>query len=762
MQTASGAFATAMLSPDQLVTQRVLLTLPAFQVDGVTAIPSSYGDVSDCVVSIKGDVAVTTTSPGDTLQIDGYSSMAIELVLSGSLKQASGVPGTEAMTVYKLFNSNDATSPLFRLDKTGIVVTLQEGRYVGAAAVEYITVGTLTVDTIATSGGTVTLTLLDGRNTVRGPANLPPVITAPPQNSELTSSFAVDYLFRHASPGKYLSRPAQHPNCVLSVGFESSIWPEVGTLKPLFVQGPAFAAGPYGTGLGSNGLLTVFTPSAPLLTTDKNCCHLLAGGDFEVNVNDDPATYQIIFQRSGTTLFLYTQSPSGQTVASWSITAGNRELEYSISWPASSTSVTGTVWIDGVPNTVSFTAKDARPVGRSFTIVAAAGSNTGALRGLQITNEASYATYYPFTPTLILDMSLNPLTALPDTNGRDIWPVLQDIAAAESAVINIDELNVAHFVNRNTIAAKTSGLNLSSRVNLTALDWLEQRSTVATHVQVPVAPLVIQSLGTVWQATGLINVQPGVPLVLLVQPSNGVLNVPAADSGFYPGGTFGGSPTVGATYWQGCRTLDGLGAPVTTGITIAVVQLSAKRLQVTITNSTSLPVSLVTPTGGYANTVGQPALWIGGQPVVNNGGSVVADSQWPPASVGGASSGTKGDILLTLAANDWLQDLGTGQLLADHLLSDFHVPLPVIRNTSMVSDPRLQLLDRITLLDPDISLASLDALVVGQHLQLGGGPYWTRSLDLRAYWPPGAWVLGVAGMSELGDGASVVGTAYAY
>ena len=60
----------------------------------------------------------------------------------------------------------------------------------------------------------------------------------------------------------------------------------------------------------------------------------------------------------------------------------------------------------------------------------------------------------------------------------------------------------------------------------------------------------------------------------------------------------------------------------------------------------------------------------------------------------------------------------------------------------------LQNLDRVTLVDTDISGISADALVIGINMSLANGTY-SQSLDVRFWARPGAWILGVRGFSEL-------------
>lgn len=763
MQTAGGGFAAAITSHDQLVDYKMSIGFPV-------SVPSYYQDVTKCVVSVDLNESVTTQLPDGTTLISGYPSASMRVVLAGMLNQAPGVAMVEADTIHRLMNPNDSASAMWRLTCGGLPITWQAGLWDGASSADLVTKYTGTLDKITCSNGVVTLTCRDQRSTITNPAALPPVVTQPPYNAALTSEFAIDSLARHASPSQYYSWPAPHTNSVLAIGFRSSIWPEVGSLYPGFAQGPVFMAGAYGTCLAPTSLLTAYSLAAPVLTTDKLCGHFITSADgLALNINDDPSTYQIAIQRAAGTIFLESNSPSGQSFASFAV-SGTVEVEFSVAWAASSTSVTGTMWLNGVSHAISFTAKDARPVGRSFTICAV----TGPIEGLQITTESSYASRYPFAPTLLIDAggSLNSLTALPDVNGKDSWSVLQDIASAEAAVIGFDELGRLRFVNRNTIRTMASVRSITSTDSLVALDTDAQMALCATHVQIPVNALTVQAPGNAWISPDVTAVPANSIVQRFVNTDTIVLNVATADSGFWIDGG-----TIGLTYFRACTTADGTGATVKTGIRIWVEQLSAKRLRIAIVNSNGFAVYLCNPVEyggvGSGNATGQGFIVIGGQKVTsvndaqNNGitapGSVVVDEQWPilitnpplatgeVTTSGGATTNTQfGDILLPLPANDWVQNSASADTMALFLIRDLHYPKPQYRNVTIIPDPRLQLLDRVTLVDPDVSQVNDDALIVGITTALRAGTY-QQNIDARAVHRPGDWVLGLVGRSELGS-----------
>lgn len=748
MQTASGAFGAVVTSQDQIGDYKVTISgLPA----GVQA---SFGDLTKSVVSISNDESVTSTLPAGTPLISGYPSAQLTLTLQGLLNQNPGVALVEAQNVYNFFNINDPTSPMYRQPLVSLSVTVKTGVWDGSAAAELLPAFTGTVDEVVLSNGVVTLTCLDQSWTVRGASTLPPVITQTPYNAGLTSQFAIDYLLRHSSPGRYYSWPALPTTCVYAAGMRASIWPEVGSLVSSFIQEPSFTVGVYGTCLANAAAgLVVGELATPVTPAQIINGHMISATDgSSINVNDDAATYQLNFFRSGGTIFIYTVTPTGQaTGSSVSVTSGAHEFEYSATWAASSTTVAGTLWVDGTAHSFSFAAKDARPSNLNFTRTAFGGPIEGV-----IISTGSYATIAPFTPTLMLDTSLNPLAALPDVTGQTVWETLQDIANAEAGVIGFDESGVCHFRNRNTIVEAASVRTLTSSAALIAADTYIQRSLVATHVTIPVNQVTITAPGTIWQATSTIVCPPGTT-VFYANTQNPVVAVVATDSGYLPG-----SPNWANTYWRGCRTADGTGVAVTTGISVAVVQQSGSTLQVTITNSNGFYVYLVDPFGTPSQ--GQPVLFLAGQAVTSTpagaesapttaSGTISADAQWPPliGTTGGASTNTLfGEILLSLPANNWLQNLAAGNALAAAILASLHLPIPLYRNVTFPIDQRLQMVDRVSILDSDVSMITNDALIIGKQTQMSHGE-WTQTCDMQGLYRPGHWVLGLAGSSELGS-----------
>lgn len=766
MQTASGAFAALVTSQDQLIDHKLTVGFPV-------SVPSSYSDLTSCVVSVDLDRAVTTTLPDGTTLISGYPSAAMTVVLAGMLNQAAGVPLTEADTAYRLFNPNDSSSSMWRITRGGLPITWQAGGWDGSASPELITQYTGTVDQVTCSNGVVTLVCRDQRSTITNQATLPPVITQAPQNAGLTSEYAVDYLLRTSSPGRYYSWPEIRQNCVLAVGMRSSLWPQVGSYST-YAQEPTFAHGVYGTGYNGHSAafgstFVTYAPLAPLDSTNNIFVEFFGTPGCKIHINDAAVANTVEMYWDGTSgnVQITTFSPSGSTAitaANVPIANGKSYFGLGFTWAPGSTSCVTKLWVGTAGSTVNntITAKDARN-GSLFTVVALLGGSAqgvnGVIEGVQVTTETTPTSNGSFAPTLLIDSggSLNSLTALPDVSGKDAWSVLQDIAAAEAAVIGFDENGVCRFVNRATIRSMASVRTITSGASLVSLDSLEQMSLCATHIQVPVNQVFIAPVQNVWFASSVITVPPNGSTSFLATTSDPVVNMSTTDVGYWNAGPVGNT-------WRACTSPDGQGAAVKAGISLQVVQLSSTSLSVTLTNSTPFVLYMVQPVADQSAQypAGTPFVAIVGQPVqkvtnalaangsTGTAGQIIADSQWPPVANGGAvANKTFGEVLLPVSPSDWLQDLSSAQGLADALLRDLYYPKPLYRNVTIVPDPRLQLLDRVTLLDPDVSQISDDALLMGISTRMSAGEF-SQTIDARAVNRPGAWLLGVAGRSELG------------
>jgi hypothetical protein len=754
VQTMSAEAGTAIESNDYVQAVRVTLTLPS---------PADvYNDITGTVESWDIDRQTVTDMPDGTRLITGYPSAAANLTLSGLVDRSD-----ETKTAAWLFNPYDSTSPMYRQDFTNIPVKIELGVHLPSTGVaEYVTSYTgVIVDYIVNPvDGTVAVVCSDGKAKLGAAPQLP--LTVDGVNAYApTVEGAIEKLIRPA----FLSWPAVRANCVLAVGFRGSLVPDVGVLTDEDVSGtvnydfftgeklPTLTFHPGVFGLCANIPNGVaYDLAATIPSTSAIMCETWFANDGGANTpivltTADglvTATIQVhaVFVLT-TTYRLAVFTTSGGVVEYNFGSTPPKYCAWQFTWTG--TTLNLTVNADGVTHTASGTV-DARGTSpfKSVTVT------NGYIEALQITTENVGAPFNSgFTPTAVIDASLNSLTAYPEVTGNDDWATLQAIAEAEQGWAGVDEPGTFRFQNRTTIKRLTSVRNITSATSLKSLASQTSSASVANHVRVPVKPLTVGPPAFLWSASGSPIQVPArgvwTQLVDLQEVGTALQTFPSTPAA--------GGWAAGTSGWRASKRSDGTGGQISTGITVTAVQLSPRTVKITVANANSYPAWLVSPTGaGYPSASdGTPALNLGGKfvtaagigtdtNVTNSSAGVFAESIWQP------SIDTRGEQVLQLPDNAWRQQVTPQQSLADDLLADLYKPRPLIRDVSIVPDPRLQLIDRVTIVDPDTSLLNgEDVILCGIHTTGGNGSY-DQTLTVRAVSTPGAWLLGHAGRSELG------------
>lgn len=761
-----------------------------------------YQDVSLVVESLTVDRQLTTDMPDGTRLITGYPAASATITLSGLIDSTPGA----SKSITWLMNPAESTSPLYRSDALGSPITIKAGLYLpGLAAPELFTVFTGTVDdyTVDMKDGTVALTCLDYRGRFSTAPQLPLAAFSSSTVSGtyltgasgqlLTSGWVLNLMLE--SIGRYTSPPPRS-QAVARITNHGGTWPELGPQAALQVgalpaavsvpgkfaqQVPssAFAqwwnnppvGNPNGTlagDIGSSGNSWFFecwikTDTTTAATVSPNtalqCTLNNTGGSpgVEIEMGAVAASvgaaltpYAFVFL---TPSFVTTQV----TAPSATIPNDGQWHYYSVAFHfTSTTAFTVSFTVDAVSQTANGT------LGAAATAHIAPASllirHLCPTESIQLTNETLPLSNNGFTASTLVDLdpSLNDLTAVPDVTGQDAWSVIQQIAQAEGAVAGFDELGVFKLINRDTLRVQADQRTITPTYSLKTLDQEMGLSFVRNHIQMPVNKLQVQQPSTVWAATDAIEIPPLATYTQVVTTDNPVVGV-STNGQVMPSG--GGTP--GLTYFRACTNPNGNGGERTL-LTVTVTQLGPASLLLSVTSPYPYPVWLVSPaTGAYpASANGLPRMWIGGSFVVSSSGStddaasgstpsaVIADSQWPPLTEGGAVTNPRGERLLVVASNLFLQEVDSGQPFADDLLIDLYEPRPLWRNTQIVTDPRLQLADRVSVMDPVTTMVNDSALIVGVHTSVSRTD-WTQSLDLRSIGTPGGWILGVVGRSEL-------------
>ena len=108
-----------------------------------------------------------------------------------------------------------------------------------------------------------------------------------------------------------------------------------------------------------------------------------------------------------------------------------------------------------------------------------------------------------------------------------------------------------------------------------------------------------------------------------------------------------------------------------------------------------------------------------------------------------------GEVVWSMTGNPWIQDFASAFNLAQAVVLDGYVPRPNLVGITIVPDPTLQLSDLIHIQDPDVTMVDDYARIWGWTLSITPDS-WSMTLDARSIAPPGAWILGIPGRSELG------------
>lgn len=741
-----------------------------------------YPDATVAVESINVQRQMVTDMPDGTRLISGYPSATATVVLSGNMD-----PTDETKTAASVFAPYDSRNPTYHGDDMDAPIVIQQGVYDGAGSEQFTTFTGGVDDVLVDSEAeTVTLTCLDGRNRLRPTVTLPSIAyqSAYTGNSPgLTGGYVLDYLLRQN--GIYSSPPARD-KAFFYASCHGSAWPELvgspvasqppfaamaqsqltdpvtfavagepadymalmfpGVWSQQVVLNPVVQNFPYVSGIHPNigasggwyfdGWLNADATQDGSLGLNRAGLNALVSSPifgsayigWAWNYGDAAAVVTLNVNRVA-------GSASKNIAGAAMSTSAWHHVSILVTFTGSTTA-TVTSTIDGVTTVNAITGLPA--VGVEATMSLSNFEWTGLADSVQMTLEATPTPVRAFYPTAYLDASLSPLIAMVDTAGQDPWDVIQSLAEAEQGVSGLDERGIFKSRNRTNLLAAASARTVTSTKSLKTLQTDVGKSTLANHVTASVNALELSQPVEVWSAPSPIRVAAHGTYQVLVSVSDTVLTPQAPDSGY-----IGVPGVVGTTYWRASKSIAGNTA-VSSGVHVASISISATTLRITITNSNSFPVYMVSPSTLSDVSAGTPYVFVGGQNVLAPTTGVTASSVWQP------SIDARGEVALQLPDNPWRQDSAAAQQLTDDDVADLYRPRPIITDLTIVADPRLQIPDRITVLDPDGTMMADDVVLSG-ITTTDSATDWTQALTARAIGNPGDWVMGVPGRAELGS-----------
>jgi hypothetical protein len=722
MQTVSGTLAAAILAPVREVIWRV-------RVDW-----NRSGSFTDLAVK---DLSADVVSIRRSAELANDLPQAAKLFTASAVSQATVVlrhrgsdPAQHGAWYYSGYNP---ASPLYGYKRKGAPCIIEVG-FVGTAGPEYVRILTGTVRALEVSSGgrTATLTVMDRAETMRRQITLPMIVaegqteTGVYLSPGLSASFLADYILRACG---YYASPPRRPEAVLVATMHGSGAPELGRIHVFHgYRGSMLPFVSRPTAKWLQGLKTQVDPesevtyvleASPGISTSNGWGGLVQGW-FTIDGADADHPLWMLYRIGQTTpwISLFWQTPNNV----WKLLVnrgGSDPINRAVTGPSftptegvpiyvgcsfyfTSTGITAYFRIGGtttgpVTLTTNVSVSNA-PMLNGVAVARGKASNyaetwhNGLTEDFQVTAARHPSGSEPawddaFTPTAVIEPTRNTLAATPDTT-EQAWGLLQQLAAAEFATAYFDEQGVPYYLTRDHWDRDqwlTVQRTLSTVGPVTELASVEAIDQVRNRVIVRVESPLVQPATTVWRL--------GIPAwlpALTTRRFTVQFQDPVANLDLTP--VYSGDPSVGSRYLAGNR-IDGSGGQVS-NLVFVVTQLGPTTATIDVTNPNNFSVWLTVDqsTDFIGTYAGEPYLVLNGQPVTFGGEA--ASTQRVEASDAASIAGY-GEQLLELEANPFRQDADSMQALAADLLFTLKDAGPVLLDSSIVADPRLQLGDRV-------------------------------------------------------------------
>lgn len=755
-------------------------------IDDVRCVP--YVDLAPMLDSVRITRSLSDALPDIAGIATGDISAEVTVALAGV---DPSVPGS--LSASRLLQPFNADSTLWRRDRTSRPITVDIGMLTssGERQVRRFT-GLTRSSSVSATDGSATVTALDYAELLRSPATLPTVVGSATLGSQvyrpgLNAQWVIDYLLRQ---GNVCASPPARPSVVLSATLHGSAAAETGTLIYAYNANLAATTGnTVGYAAGKWALSTYDANTATAAVVDSRFgTHVSWSAQWQLSgsgltsgtsagmlvecwiflpaasvardvltVESDPVSgsRQKLVLRLTTAVVVdwYTVAAgAAATVTGPSLTydAAWHYLAILVSWPTTTT-VRVTFRVDGTSTTPADVAVVARTTQTAMTHTTV---TTGlCLEALQVTSETP-TTAAPFNnefvPSASLEPSLLELTVTPQiSSGVAVWDLVKDIAQAEAAIIGFDEDGILVYRNRRS-APQTPTRTVTAERSLSAFSTVERVDSIRNRVRVPVNGYVLQAAAFVWNAGDVISVGSRATRTIIAEFVDPVVGLSTTVIVIPSGGN-----TTNRSGYRAARKPDGNGGTVT-NLTFTITALGTSAARIVIRNRNAYPVYLVSPVGAGFPSVsdGQPTLELWGQPIKTTSTDVdstttlanagVAEALWQP------SIDLRGEQLLDVSASSWRQNTDDAQTLADDLLALLHRPVPVMEQVDIAADPTIQLGDRIVLSDPHGTGLEDPVIVVATNENIDSSGY-SQTLTVRLVAPPGGWILGYAGRTELGS-----------
>lgn len=761
MQSVSTDLANAILSQER---QPLVRLFCDWQRNGYGA-DGSVDDLTADVVSVTTSRELATDLPAAAKLFSGQAAATATVTLAH--RDPAGDPAKHGGWYYSALN---AASPLAAFDRKGAPARLELG-FVTVDGPEYVTVLEGSVRSLqVTSGGRVAVLQLEDRSaSFRRQVTLPMVVA----DGESAAGAALRPSLRTTWLASWLARqcgwypsPPPRTGCKFLATMHGSAYPEIGApyqIDGVSGQQPGFCptathtdTPPFvmavATSAVSNPVLRYNLGGAGSVSPNNGSTILIEGWwKFRSAAADQPLFLVFRGGGAGTFLSMFWQQSTGSLTLTFNrgaqdastnraiigptITPGSSVFHYyGVQVDFNSTNVSATFRYDSTTTgptnsatTASVTTSEtwdsiSLDHGRVSSFVDA--GNNLFVSDVQVTTESSPGTWNnAYVPTADIYASAaidNRLLATPSTT-EEAWGLLQQIAEAEFATTGFDETGRFVYWPRDrwtTAPYTTSQRTLTAATSLKELEVTEAIDQVRNKVVIRATQVEVQPSGIVWRSAQAHSIPASGNRTMWLQFDNPVANLDTSVVYQLAGGS---------SRYLAANQRDGSEIAVST-LTFAVTPF-AQAAKVVITNPNAFVVYLVADASVPGAAGGAPYLVMEGQFVLfgqeTNTGlrSEASDS---------ASISTYDEQLLELEAVPFRQDLDAVDGLAADLIADLKDPGPVLSDVPAVGDPRIQLGDRLTIVDTEGLGFSADFHVSKIEYDFSPNEGLSMTLSLRA------------------------------
>lgn len=739
----SGGFAAEVVSPSRTPISRMRIGW-----GGDTDFSGDYAEVS--CDSFQIERQLTGDLPDVTEIVEGYSAAALD----GSL----GPPSVDGLRPASWWYSRvNQDSPLYGMEPLGAAVTADIGLITDAGP-EYVRkfTGTLRNLKVKSTSVTAAMSSLDYREKLGARVRLPMVVAAA-FDETIQPNLSVTWIVNETLQANAVHVvPAVRDQCLWAASFLGSAWPSVGTLTESYIDTgltagtkgpPTFTTdGPFGPALdpmgadsrlfyefdGTSGSAIGPQPGQAFLFEGW----IYAGATTGASPDSVPlfsltrpgvggtGNFAIIGGLTGGSIRWVTERAigggGGGVLIGPTITGADAWHYVGIHVQYSDNDILATFNLDGAITVDSESTAPNQDWAANWTAVDVSEGEI-PVSAWQITSEpeppASWGS--DFTPTAVVERSTNSIVAIMPSGDQDSWSLLKELASTEFATIFFDEHGIFRWWSTThwdlpetqTVVREITAEN--SLIDLTYEDSIDQIRNV---VRVNATPLTVGAEQFVWSSAEVYEIPAQTTVDIWANFQNPVWQLDTA--------AWIGPPFPDASHVTAQDASDGSGNYVF-DYTVTVTGF-ATAAKITVTNNSTDPIWIV-------DASREPGIKLWGRPVTAETGSTVAAEHRATYSVE-----QFGEQVLDIPTTQWRQTLTGAQAQAAYLAAQLSGPRPVFTDIPIVGDPRLQLGDRIRLIDADGMAINGTYRITGIRDTIAPKSY-LQSLTARLSPTPATW-----------------------